>query len=537
MIEKPDHPRFRPALGKTRSDLIEEINSHKRVDVAVIGGGIHGAAVARLCAFQGFSTVLLERDDYAGATSGRSSRMLHGGLRYLEQFDFRQVLEGVRAREDIFKAAPHLALPMQFLFPVKHGDWWTKLKLKIGLSIYDAAVPASRRHQWWGRDQINRSGLAQLSSEYAGGYLYADGIMDDRRLVFENILSARQEGALCLNYAEVEAVTNFQSEQQVLWRDKALGDQYQLKAGIIVNCAGPWAPFIGRLSRSSAKRQVVYSRGSHLLFSVPWHGPALILPLPERGRYYFVWPANSMGNNLGHPATMVGTTEREVADPERSPVPSEDEIEELLANLARDLPGSGLERANIYGSYAGVRTLPLRDSQAGSAAHAAEKPGALSRRHIWNYSNGMLTLLGGKYTTAYWTALEGVKEVARLAGVTAPIVALTDRVLPGAVMLEDERQAFFTQSAEHGVSLETSEFILAKFGSLVRHFPKEADDWVELGRGVTKGLVRYCVRQEQATCLDDIWARRLGLDRAAPALLEPDLKAKLSQVLALELNS
>lgn len=520
-------PAAKTALQKTRPEIIAEVDAASRFDVVVVGGGIHGASVARLAVVQGFSTLLLERADYAEATSGRSSRMLHGGLRYLESFDFRQVMEGARCRDELLNTAPHITKKQEFVFPVENGASWKKLKVGLGLSLYGLFSHSLREHRWCSRTELDHEfGLASLSNIYGGGFLYSDGTMSDRRLVIESILSARQEGALCLNYAEVEVVSSFEADQHVIWRDVITKDVHKVKAGIVVNCCGAWAPNLGRLSSKVAGRQVVYSRGSHLLFKKRWEHPALIMPLAEQGRYYFVWPSLDGESEV----TMVGTTERPIGSPDRDPHPSQDEVDEILDNLERDLPTAGLNRATLFSQFAGVRTMAISKGGVRSANDTAR----ISRRHRWSYSNGVLTLLGGKFTTAMWTAQEGLQKIADIAELSSPLISLDGRKFPGAVSLDETRDKFHAECSANGVSARTAQILWGNFGSLVRFFPQGDGDWRELAPGVTTGAVRYCIQTEQASCLSDILAQRLSLDRLPP--LDGAARAELEQFINAELS-
>ncbi|NDC38376.1 MAG: FAD-dependent oxidoreductase, partial [Proteobacteria bacterium] len=192
----------------------------------VVGGGIAGATLARLAAFNGLRVTLLERGDYASATSGRSSKMAHGGLRYLEMGDIAQVREGVRSRDDLFISAPHLVRPHPFLIPVKAGDAWGRIKYRLGLAVYDflAHSAPNRRHRWLSLRELSASPLATAQQSLAGAYQFYDGLMDDARLVLENIIAARQEGATCLNYAEFLSYTILRDRRvTVTWRDRLSG--------------------------------------------------------------------------------------------------------------------------------------------------------------------------------------------------------------------------------------------------------------------------------------------------------------------------
>jgi len=377
-----------------RVDILDTLSTPKTYDILVIGGGIHGAAVARYAAAFGFTTVLLEKADYASATSSRSSKMAHGGLRYLELFDFEQVFEGIKAREEMFAAAPHIVSPTRFLIPVPRGHHFFRLKLGVGLFLYDLMVSDKRRkHRFLKAGELAGTGFEERSDDLAGCFSYTDGLLDDGLLTLENILAARRAGAVCLNYAGVEALRETEHGVSVEWRDELTGKTYASEAATALNCAGPWAPF---LIAPEVRPAVRFSRGTHLIFDRPWRGPSLFLPMEGKARYYFVWP---------HAAgTMVGTTERETDSLELDPLPGADEIEEILARLAKDLPASGLDRSSLHYAFAGVRTLPLRpDSRAGTTR--------LSRKHIWHGKTAIRTLVGGKLTTAAWTAEEGVRAV------------------------------------------------------------------------------------------------------------------------------
>ena len=476
------------AAFPARAEVVRTIAARSFADLVIIGGGIHGATLARCAAYQGISTVLFEGADYAGATSSRSSKMAHGGLRYLEQFDFRQVFEGIRAREDLFVSASHLVRPHEFFIPVTAGDRWFRLKLGVGLFLYDLLVrDRNRRHRWVGPEGL------PAGAPGVGGFIYWDGIMDDVRVVLENLIAARQEGALCLNHAPVDRTTLLENGRvRVEWHDGLSGTSAHLEAGVVVNCAGPWAGTAGRAKPGQLARRLRFSQGSHLLFRTPWRGPARFLPLPERGRYYFVWP---------HPAgTLVGTTERELEEPPLDPEPTPDEVEELLGRLRQDLPDSGLDRSTLHYAFAGVRSLPVRG--------VGRKTSRLSRRHRWVFQNGVLTLLGGKYTTAAWTALEGLRTVYRLARLGRRPVSLARRPLPGAGDPSEFRQ----RAARFGASPAAVERCINRLGNLGRMFPEDPVWFEVLPGGILRGEVEFALAVEQAESIEDLMRRHLGLE-------------------------
>ncbi len=495
----PDSPLA--LLVADRAAIIGSIDKVTNCDVLIVGGGIHGAAFARLAAVNGLSTVLLERADYASATSSRSSKMAHGGLRYLEMLDFTQVFEGIRAREELFHTASHLVKPQEFLLPLYEGSGARRFAMTCGLTLYDlmARVPG-RRQSWIPAAQMQQNPFAQETKKLAGAFRYFDGLMRDTRLVLENILSARREGALCLNYAAVNSISPLTGGRVFVgWTDVLTGRKHEINAGVVINCAGPWVASMGRLKPSELAARIRFSQGAHLLFSKTWEGPALFLPMEGKGRYYWVWPHFA--------GTLVGTTEREISDVPDDPQPTNDEIQEILKRLERDLPGSGLDRSTLHYAFAGIRTLPLRKA-GGSVSQ-------LSRKHIWSLSGGVLSLIGGKFTTASWTAYEGLKLVYKMSGLRGKPVSLGRRLFPGAINIEENSSIFRAEASKHGVSAEVQDRVLARMGSLVRYFHSFPDWYEPLGDLGMRGEVEFALRVEQAETFEDLMRRRLELEYLA----------------------
>lgn len=481
------------AQFETRDTLLNRLSGEPFFDIVIVGGGIHGACLARIAAFNGLKTALFEMVDYAHATSSRSSKLAHGGFRYLQMGDLQQVLEGVRCREDLFEIAPHLVKPHPFFLPVYSHIG--RVVIGVGMTIYDWHVRRrERRHRWVAPCDL----LSLFEKKPIGGYQFWDGVMDDTRLVIEEIIAARQEGALCLNHARVDSMTHrYDDRVEVGITDLITGAQRVVHAGIVVNCAGPWAPNVGRLTPLSGR--VRYSRGTHLIFDTPWPHQAVIMPMPERGRYYFIIPYRFGG-------TLVGTTEREVSELEIDPQPTEDETRELLERLARDVPSAGLTADKIIGAFAGLRTLPLRRRRDGTTTSS------LSRRHRWEFANGVLTLYGGKYTSATMVAEEALHRVFALAHVRRPIVPVWGRPLPGAAG-RDTAQRIAAEVITSWPPLQSmAHQALLRFGGLLRHV-KEAENWAEpIGTIALQGEIDFVIQVEQASTVEDV-LRHLGADK------------------------
>ena len=454
--------------------------------------------LAKMAAQSGISVLLLEQSDFASGTSSRSSKMAHGGLRYLEMFDFEQVYEGIRSREDLFKRMPNLARPERFLIPVKRGDYWFRFKLGVGLTIYDLMSRGSaRRHKWI----PGASEAFGSQADLAGCFEYTDGLMSDSRLVFEFLTAARQLGAVTLNYTQVESCKLDNSGlSEVVWIDQARNEKHASRCKLVVNCAGPWATEIKIDRGQGSDVKLRYSRGSHLVFSTPWRHPSLFLPLEEKGRYYFVWPHQSGG-------TLVGTTEREVSQLYLDPQPSPDEVEEIVKRLERDLPHAGLNRTTLSYGFAGIRSLPARPGRLNRAGVSR-----LSRKHIWELKDGTLSLYGGKYTTFAWTASEGLRLIFKR--FKRALSQLPDPYdgLPSVVSESERARLFSMLKSKIAVSDDALNRATSRLGNQVLIYLDRPEAWSEIAEGVLNLEAIHAIEVEQAVTIEDLLRRRLELE-------------------------
>jgi glycerol-3-phosphate dehydrogenase len=480
-----------------RSSRIQAASAN-RFDLLVVGGGIHGVCTAAMAAKAGLSVLLLEAKDYAHATSSRSSKMAHGGLRYLEMLDFQQVFEGIKSREELFEKCPNLVVPEKFLIPIPRGQYWLRLKLRVGLVLYDLMVRNKhRKHRWIPRRTLPFKSFHAQREDLDGCYQYTDGLMSDARLVFELLTDGQHRGLCALNYARVDSLEQQSDSSLVVsWSDTLTGEVYRSRAKLVINCGGPWAPDIRESGSASTENGVKYSRGTHLVFSVPWRDPSLFLPLAEKGRYYFVWPHSA--------GTMVGTTEREVTQLESDPLPSADEVEEILARLKKDLPESGLTKETLCYAFAGIRTLPMRSSKKGVSQ--------LSRKHMWRYDRGVLTLLGGKYTTFAWTSSEGLAHALKYLGKRRlPIPAVLDG-LPSAIGDHERQQLCRELREQYGYKGEGVERAVRRLGRQVLDYVGRPDVWREISPGVLALEAIHAIEVEQAETIEDVLRRRIELE-------------------------
>lgn len=372
-------------------------------DTVIVGGGIHGACIARESTLRGLKVLLLEAGDFSSGSSSRSSKMLHGGLRYLEKGDFSLVREALQERAITINSAPYLSRPQEFYCPIIKGLSRPAWQMRIGLTLYDLLthlLPKSRhvtklfpKYKVIEDQHKNLKKLREMGLSFSSVVSYFDGQMDDARIVIENLLDASEKGADVLNYAPVNKISRTDSEWEIEFKDIPGEKLLKVRANTLVNVSGPWIKKVHELYKpwNPDWPEVSFSRGIHILFDYPWDLPGLILPMGPKGRYYFIWPyMNPDGKSL----TLVGTTERKVAEPEFNPQARPDEIEELLGYLKRDFPNSGLIEDSMYYSFCGLRVL-ARESDSSKG-----KVSDVSRKEFLIRDDKYVGVLGGKYTAA-----------------------------------------------------------------------------------------------------------------------------------------
>ena len=493
------------------------------VDVLVIGGGITGAAIARDAALRGFRTALVEKGDFGSGTSSASSRLIHGGLRYLEQFDFRLVLEASRERRVLLRIAPHLVRPLPFLFPVYRGARVPAWKVRCGLWLYDllAAFRNVRVHQWLGRKATLRlePGLREKGLKAAG--LYYDAQTDDARLVLATMRSAAQAGALVANY--VEAVSLLKPDGRVRGatvRDLLNDETRTIRALIVVNACGPWVDGLRRLDEPSADALLRLTKGAHV--AVPrkrlGNTHAITLTSPIDGRVMFVLPWGDADQSY------IGTTDTdEAVSPDDVRATAEDVIY-LLRSANAFFPQARLSPHDVVATWAGLRALlrPERNLA----------PSQVSREHrIAESASGLLTIAGGKLTTHRVMAQELCDLVAaRLRALDgrprAPRPPTHRSPLPGGETADLE--GLTKAAVERGASEATARHLIGTYGSEAAAVLNLVDRDRALGGRIVAGRpelwaeVVHAVEREMAVRLSDVLVRRLHLfyktrDQAVPA--------------------
>lgn len=374
-------------------------------DLLVIGGGITGAAVARDAVTRGLKVALVERKDFAYGTSSRSSKLIHGGLRYLQNLEFGLVFEALAERALLLKTVPHMVRPLPFFLPVYKGDAKGKPILNLGLWLYDllALFRTPGFHQALSRQAILEQIPFLKQEGLVGGFRYFDASMWDDVLAVETARSAHAAGAAIANYCE--AVAPIWAEERITGfrvRDLEGAAEIDLQAHRVVVCAGPWTDEVGATLSSQWRNWLNPSKGVHLIFDhkkLPVPG-AMVMSHPEDGRIAFVIPRPDFGSGV----TIVGTTDGPVPkDPDDTRIDAGD-VSYLMDLLAKYYPGLQLKVSDILSAYVGVR--PLMGATAPAAGSEGQDPshtGALQKvsreHHIGMGPGGTIVVAGGKYTT------------------------------------------------------------------------------------------------------------------------------------------
>ena len=488
-------------------------------DLLVIGGGINGAGIARDAAMRGLHVAVVEQGDFASGTSSKSSKLIHGGLRYLENFEFALVLEASRERDLLRRhLAPHLVHPMPFVFPVFAGDPVGRLRLTAGLWVYDglAAFRNIARHRSWGRRATLRH-EPQLRSEGLRGALhYYDCWTDDARLTLETMLAAVASGAVVCNHlGVVEMVRDGARVRGVRVVDRLHGGTFTIAARQVVNATGPWLDTVRRLDEPTAAPVLRLTKGVHVIVPRERIGNvhAIVLRAPQDGRVMFAIPWEDQ--------VLVGTTDTDYDGDPSDVAAAADDVRYLLAAVNQCFPAAALAERDVVGSYAGLRPLvaPVDPSS----------PSATSREEaIFESASGMVSLGGGKLTT-YRRVAERVVDrvVERLRADDSERhfgPCRTDSVpLPGAEVPCAEHGGFggfakrMRAGAPAGIDEALMTHLLHRYGTRTPEIIALAAADPEAARRLLPALpyrrveVAHAVAVEMAATLDDMLRRRLPL--------------------------
>lgn len=486
-------------------------------DLIVIGGGSNGAGVARDAALRGIKTLLVDKDDFGSGTTGWSSRLIHGGLRYLEYFEFNLVRESLREREVLLRVAPHLVQPLQMSIPVYAGGSRQFWEIQAGMLLYDLlsfdkTLPNHRILSTPKCQRLFRH-LNPIGLKGAAQYFDAQ-VVRAERLCLELILSAQAAGATALNYVKVTQLHHQDGQVTALTcTDQLTGDVHTLQASpqaVVINTAGPWVDQVLagiQPSSQSSSRKIGGTKGSHIIVDSFPGAPdnALYVEAQEDSRPFFILPwANQY---------LIGTTDiRYEGNLDR--VKAEDhEIDYLLTETNRVIPCAQLTRADIRFTYSGVRPLPYSEGK---------KTSSITRSHVlYDHSpegfSNLISLIGGKLTTYRQVAEEMVDAALKKQGRGAIPCSTKTELLPGAIALNDALLETMISKYQALVSRDVVFHLFSIYGSRAVQVLALVDETPELGQPIVPNLldiqaqVVFAVQVEQAHTLADICLRRMLL--------------------------
>ncbi|MCB0775859.1 MAG: glycerol-3-phosphate dehydrogenase/oxidase [Chitinophagaceae bacterium] len=368
-----------------RNLMIQQLDATPEWDVCIIGGGSTGLGTALDAASRGFKTILLEQFDFAKGTSSRSTKLVHGGVRYLQQGNIKLVLEALKERGLLLQNAPHLVHNQQFVVP--NYKWWEKPFYGIGLKIYDkmAGKLGLGPSEFLSKEEILKLAPTLDPEDLKGGVLYHDGQFDDARLAISIAQTAVAHHAVLLNYFPVSALLKMQQKVCGVWaKDSFTGKEYEIKSKVVINATGVFTDSIMKMDDAKHKSIISPSQGIHLVVDKEFlpGETAIMIPRTDDGRVLFAVP--------WHNKIVLGTTDTPVKKAVAEPVPLEEEIDFILKHIGRYLTKDPV-RKDVRSMFAGLRPL---------VKNKGKKTAALSRDHLIDVADsGMITITGGKWTT------------------------------------------------------------------------------------------------------------------------------------------
>jgi len=469
-----------------RDDILRLVRDRSRPwDIVIVGGGATGLGTAVDAASRGYDVALFERHDFAKGTSSRSTKLVHGGVRYLRQGNVSLVMEALHERGLLRRNAPHLVEDLAFIVP--SYEWWESPFYGIGLRVYDllAGRYGFGRSRTLSRDTVIREIPSIRQDGLRGGTLYYDGQFDDARLAINLAQTAHEQGAAVLNYAPVIALAKDADGaiEGVRLRDEETGETLHAPARVVVNATGPFVDGLRRLDKPDAPPIIAPSQGVHVVLDrsfLPGHS-AIMVPHTDDGRVMFAIP--------WHDLALIGTTDTPIEHVSPEPQPLPGEIEQILRTANRYLARPA-QTADIRSVFAGIRPLVNAEGAATTAA--------LSREHsiLIDPDSGLLTVAGGKWTTYRKMAEDVVDHAASLADLEPRDCVTTSLPVHGSVR-DPERfgtLAFYGDDAPRVAQLQHQEPEMAQ-----PLHPKLA---------LTPAQVLWACRAEMARTVEDVLSRR-----------------------------
>jgi len=494
-----------------RPDMISAIEQHGNTpwDVLIIGGGATGLGAAVEAASRGYKTLLVEQHDFAKGTSSRSTKLIHGGVRYLQQGDIGLVLEALHERGLLRQNAPHLVRNQQFIIP--NYEWWNGPFYTIGMKVYDmmAGSLGLGASEHISKEETMRA-IANLKEDgLRGGVIYYDGQFDDSRLAINLAQTAVSEGGVVINYMKVTSLLKDEKESVngAVIEDQETGKSYTIYARSIINCTGVFSDAILRMDDPKAGRSIVPSQGVHIVLDREFlqGDAAIMIPKTSDGRVLFAVP--------WHDKVVVGTTDTLVENESLEPRALEEEIDFILNTASLYLTRKP-SRSDVKSIFAGLRPLTATNNK---------QTKDISRSHkILVSLSGLITVVGGKWTT-YRKMGEDVIDRAVMVGNLPERSSVTKQLsIHGAMEIADADDPLYF----YGSDKKYIEEIIQEDTSLAEK--------IHPSLNIIKAEVVWAARAEMARTVEDVLARRtraLFLDAAASIEMAPTVAQLLARTL------
>lgn len=486
-----------------RQQMIQNLQT-EQFDLFIIGGGITGAGTARDAAMRGMKVALIEASDFASGTSSRSSKLVHGGIRYLENMEFKLVFEALSERHKLFQIAPHLVHPLRFMIPLYRQGRVGMFKMGLGMWLYDALslFRAPKLHERLsGKASVERMPALQ-GKDLLGSYVYSDAYMDDDRLVHETLRSANSFGAQSVNYVKAVGAEFDQNGKikSVLCEDQITKQKFSVRAKHFVSSVGPWTDELGEGLFKKWKKILRPTKGIHLTFEKQRLPLSSAVVMAAEKRIVFGIPRHEM--------VIIGTTDTDFSGDPGKVMATPEDVRYLLGVVDQYFPGAKVTAKDIVASYAGVRPL-VHDG--------SENEGKTSREHvIFTEEHGVTFVAGGKYTTYRLMAQQIVEEC--LKAFSAEKVAqfgpcLTNQPLNPLVTVtsrkEDKQRV--EEFVKKGLSTGDAHLLVD------RHGAEALEIWKEFGPASYWELeASHAIQNTMCLHLVDFFARRVPLVLSKP---------------------
>ncbi len=503
-------------------------NNQILFDLIIIGGGITGAGVARDAALRGLSCLLLEKGDFASGVSSKSTRLIHGGLRYLANFEMDLVAESLRERAILRRQASYLIHPTPILIPIYKEDPHGRAIMSIGIHLYDLLshekdVPhyftSNREKTLNFEPRLKREGLV------GSALFYDHQLTMPERLVIENVISAREAGARLLNYVRSEKIEETNDGVVVAAKDMLTGAAFTFRSKVLINAAGPWIDIVRRTGNINDRKIIYPTKGIHLV--LPKLSDQALFVTSRDGRMFFIIP---LGAN-----SLIGTTDTKYSGDLDDVHADQDDVDYLLTESKRILPGLNLTREAILYTYAGIRPL----------AFSGARESKISRKHRVireGRNKRIITIAGGKLTTYRNMAKDAVNAACRVLG-NRTTCNTDERPLPGGLSADYNeylREAVPEMAARHRVTPELASHLIGIYGSRSERVLELMKTEPELRGSISSdsrdiyAQVLYSITEEAARTLSDIILRRMHIGMTATRGL--DQAEKIADIAGRELG-